>query len=342
MRSPSEPVYPSVTIEVPGSIANIGPHFDGGGVALDCPKLSVTVSPLETAGAIHIEATSTCATPSGRIRGLSGQLALEHYVRETGTQQGLQLRYDDGCDTHGYPTGGTGLSGAEAVGAIIGAAVLLGHKLSPQAAVAYSAYGEPGQHKDNVAPSVFGNFVFISTHPLSDSTLYQPVVAPGTLRLVMGFSSHPKIGGTEHTRSILQAPVEAGTHVQQVNLSVLGAVALQRGDIDSFIASTLGDEYHEPPRAEAGLYGNFTSDDFRVLKAQLYREQVGLAVSGAGPNMNLWYSSEAYPTALPKELTDYVQAWFAQHGVTIDLRPTGIAHQGAYQNALDAYPGSLV
>lgn len=332
--------FDSVTILVPGSTANLGPYFDKAGAAISNWKLRVTLELID-GRAIDLRATSNVPVPEGRERGYAGVKALEQYLHSIGRgQQGCRLTIRD-TSKNGYRTGGTGSSGAEAVGAVTAAAVLLRQVVSSRDIIMASAKGEPKEHKDNVAPSVLGGIVFLADVPDSKELFVTRVLPPRNLGLAIGFSSHQKTGGTESTRGVLEDPVESTLLVRQVGRAVAGALSLERGDVDGFLKFVLGDEYHEPRRAEAGLYGNFSAEEFAKLKKELYeRYRIALAVSGAGSSMQFWFEKNRSRFIIAQEPREFIGEWFMRKGINLCIEEVGIQNRGAYSYARRAYPQS--
>lgn len=134
-------------IEIPSSSANVGLFYDVGCMGLKEPHLIVEYTRLPSESDIKVDAKSPLTPPASRSLGYAGKKALENFLREMGINEGAHLSFED----EGYPVGGLGRSGAEAVGAIMAAAVIYEKPLTRNEVVIFSAHGEPGQHKDNVA-----------------------------------------------------------------------------------------------------------------------------------------------------------------------------------------------
>ena len=147
-----------IKIIIPSSSANVGLGYDIWCLGLEQPQLQLTYTREKRSKEILIDAKGRYQPPSGRILGYAGKIALQSYLKELGITEGAHLLYED----NGYPVGGLGRSGAEAVGAIIAAAIIYNQKLSRTKTVVLSARGEPGEHKDNVAASVNGRFNIIT------------------------------------------------------------------------------------------------------------------------------------------------------------------------------------
>lgn len=335
------PQYDWVIIQVPGSTANLGPYFDRAGAAISNWNLEVTLE--RTDGReIDLQDANCVSVPKGRERGYAGARALEQYLQSIGIrQQGIKLTYKD-ISKNGFPSGGTGSSGAEATGAITAAVVLFGQSASPVDIILASAKGEPGEHKDNVSPSVLGGIVFLSDVPNSRELFISRVSPPRNLGLAIGFSSHQKEQGTEGTRSVvLEDPVESKLLVRQVGRAVAGALSLKDRYVDGFLKFVLGDEYHEPRRAEEGLYGNFTAEEFLELKKELYEKyRIALAVSGAGPSMQFWFDKTRYRQGITAEPREFVEEWFTRRAINMRMEEVKIQTRGAYAYAKRAYPDS--
>lgn len=337
------PQYDRVVIQVPGSTANLGPYFDKAGAALSRPLLQVTLEPINGREIDLAPVISAASTPKGRQRGYAGVIALEQYLHSLGVRQGFRLTYAD-TTKEGFPTGGTGLSGAESTGAITAVVVMLNQLLSPKEVVLASAKGEPNEHKDNVTPSVLGGMVFLSDDPYSDETLIARVLPPKHLGLAMVFSSHQKEKGTEGTLSVLEGPVSSKDMVRQVGRAVVGALLLRDGNVEGFLNLVLGDQYHEPRRADAGLYGGFSAQELFDFKGELYRKyRIALAISGAGPNMGIWFNKKVYPKGLTEEPREYIRLWGEDHSLDLGrIKEVPISRMGAYAYARRKYPQSLL
>lgn len=330
-----------VRIEVPASTGNLGLYYDKSGAAISKPHLAVILE--QTTGHdIEVISTSAAPTPKGRQRGYAGKKALEQYMDSLKIKgRGLRLTYTD-TDETGFRTGGTGLSGAEAVGAIVAAAVLFDQSPSERDIIFASAKAEPDGHLDNVAPSTMGGIVFLSDTSYGE-TLFYKVTPPKDLGLAIGFSSHQKTQGTEGTRRVLTDPVASDVFVRQVGRSVAGVLALQTGDIENFLHVVTSDGFHEPRRADAGMYGNFSASEFFEAKDHLLIENgVALSVSGAGPNMQLWYNKQRYLHGLTEEPASFITSWFGRHGINITIEEVPISEQGAYAFAQKRYPQSAL
>ncbi|MBI4439698.1 hypothetical protein HY638_01890 [Candidatus Woesearchaeota archaeon] len=324
-----------VSIYVPSSSANVGLGYDIWCLGLEQPQLIVDYTKKASPG-IEVKVESPFEPPNGRVLGHAGVVALEKFLKEHKINDGAYLFYED----DGYPVGGLGRSGAEAVGAIMAAAVAYGIKLSRNDIIAASARGEPGEHKDNVAASTNGRFnIIVSSTPYTRKPSVDFYDVPDDLGLVIGFSSHKKTGGTEEGRAALSKPVDVGDYVPQTGNISAATAALVTGNTKRFLELVWGDRFHQPRRSAVRFYGNFDDNEFTTLQRDIF-EKLGVAwnVSGAGPNMQALYSKADYPDGLlTTEISRVLASWFAERGIEMNLKEMNIAKEGAYDCAKRIY-----
>lgn len=322
----------SVTALVPSSTANTGPGFDIWAVGTEKPYLKVTCTKAESG--VEIECRSPCQPPEGRVLGYSGRQAAKKLLRESGINGGAHILYED--SDGGYPVGGLGRSGAEIVGAVMALSVAYDLRLSLQELIELSFRVEG--HPDNVAASMNGGFNIMTMSPYDDHLLVDSYELPENLGLAIGFSSHPKTGGTEEYRRVLKRPVPKNDLVYQTGLASMITAALLTGDTNRFLELVWGDRFHEKRRADARLYGGFNSREFEEIKRELFgRFHVGLSVSGAGNNMQIWYNKDEHPNGIVDKISPTFVPWFQNHGVGMRLKEMETAREGAYACAQRVY-----
>ncbi len=322
----------SVTILVPSSTANIGPGFDIWAVGTKNPYLRVTCTKAESG--VKIECRSPCQAPEGRVLGYAGRLAASELLKESGINKGVRILYEDSDD--GYTVGGRGRSGAEIVGAVLSIAVAYDLRLSLQELIELSFRVEG--HPDNVAASMNGGFNIMTTSPYDNRLLVDRYELPENLGLAIGFSSHQKTGGTEERRRVLARPVPKDLLVHQTGLASMVTAALLTGNTDRFLELVWGDRFHEPRRANKGCYGDFNAREFEGLKRYLFETfHVGLSVSGAGSDMDVWYNKDRHPNGIVDEISPTFVPWFKNHRITMSLKEMETAREGAYAYAQRVY-----
>ncbi len=321
-----------VKLIVPSSIANVGLGFDTWSFGTLQPSLKVTYT--KTTGDIEIEAKSPYQPPPGRVLGYAGRQALESFFRQVGIKDGAHILYED----DNYSVGGTGRSAADAVGAVISAAIIYEKKFTRDEIIALSAKGEPGEHKDNVAGSVNGRFNVVAISPSSKTASIDVYEVPDNLGVVVGYSSHKKVEGTEGMRRVTKYPVLAEDFIAQIGLISAATGALISGNVNRFLELVWGDRFHEPRRADIGGYGNFTANEFAELKKELFDQYgVALNISGAGKNVHFLYNKQQYKNGIVDAISPKTLPWFRERGIEILLKETEIAKKGAYDYAMEHY-----
>lgn len=321
-----------ITLTIPSSSANVGLGYDIWCLGLEAPRLRVTA--WRRASGVEVRARSPLPPPEGRMLGYAARTAAEHFLRGRGVTGGLSLSYED----DGYPVGGLGRSGAESVGAVLAAAILYSLPLTRDEAMAAAAKGEPGEHMDNVAGSLNGRFSIIVRSPATRQLGVDIYDAPADLGIAIGFSSHLKTSGTEGMRAALKDPVAAEDFAVQMGLVSGATAALVSGNTARLLDLVWGDRFHEPRRAAIGGYGAFGAADLADLKRLVFEEyHAALNISGAGPNIQVLYSTRDHPEGIIRRLNPFLTGWFAQWGVQMSLHPSAIALDGAYDAASREY-----
>ncbi|MDP3988113.1 MAG: hypothetical protein Q8P80_03135 [Candidatus Levybacteria bacterium] len=321
-----------ITLKIPSSSANVGLFFDTGCLGLKNPHLKIIYKKQKKG--ISVEIKSPFTPPSGRELGYAGKTALEHFLSKHGVSEGAKIIYED----EGFPVGGLGRSGAEAVGAIMAAAVLYEIPLTRNDVITFAAFGESGNAMDNTAGSTNGNFNIISISPITQKPCIDLIKVPDNLGISIGFSSHKKTQGTEGLRKILQKPVDSLTLITQCGRIAAATYALSKNDVDRFLEVVIGDCFHEVRRANIGGYGNFNANEFFELKRKLFNSKhVALNVSGAGPNMQFLYNKKRYPKGIANEISSTVIPWFKQKHIKLEIKDLEIAKTGAYDYAIRKY-----
>ena len=322
-----------ISIVVPSSSANVGLGYDIWCLGLEQPQLKVTYTKRTRPG-IEFEAKSPYQPPTGRELGYAGHVALDKFLKERGINEGAHLYYED----DGFPVGGLGRSGAEAVGAIMAAAVIYGIKLSRNDVVIASAKGEPDEHKDNVAASTNGRLnIIVPSTPYTSKPSVDFYDVPEDLGLAIGFSSYQKTS-TEAGRKVVRRPVKVKDFVEQTGLISAATAAIVTGNTERFLELVWGDRFHQPRRAHVRFYGDFDDNDFTGLQRKLFEEfHVAWDASGAGPNMQAKYTRKQYPNGIVESISSVVVPWFADRGINLKLEEKVLAKEGAYDYAQRHY-----
>ena len=272
--------YPRVTAKVPASIANLGPGFDVHSIALQKPSIEVTLAKA-TSGSVTIQATGPfCQEVTTNPEFHAGARALRslHKLFGIAESYALQIRVDI------PPRKGLGLSGAEAVGAVLCANQIFKLGLDMPSVARIAATAEPSHHMDNVAASALGGFNIISGMSVEEQkiTTYRPPVDLGVALVVPDIEK----ASTEATRQSLPETVSREQYVSCMGYISKISAAFVSCDVKAIIEALPWDPTFEPARAEAGCYGKGVNAQFlREEKEMLLKEfHVAETISGAGPS----------------------------------------------------------
>ncbi|MGA2789727.1 MAG: hypothetical protein ABSF00_03045 [Candidatus Bathyarchaeia archaeon] len=281
-----EAVHSGVTAKVPASIANLGPGFDVHSIALQKPSIEVTLAK-DTSGSVTIHAIGQFrqeVTTNPEFHAGARALRNLHKLFGVAASYALQIRVDI------PPRKGLGLSGAEAVGAVLCANQIFKLGLDMPSVARIAATAEPSHHMDNVAASALGGFNIISRTSVEEQqiTTYRPPIDLGVALVVPNIEK----ASTEATRQSLPETVSREQYVSCMGYISKISAAFVSCDVNAIIETLPWDPTFEPARAEAGCYGKGVNAQFlREEKKMLLKEfHVAETISGAGPSRALWYS----------------------------------------------------
>lgn len=272
---------------VPASIANMGPGFDVHAIALQSPRIEVELSSAprdsRTIRVRGIYARETTTNPSLHASGR----ALDAVFKLFGKPEGYVLTIQVNIP----PRVGLGLSGAEAVGAVLCAAIGFDLDLNRKDIARIAAMAEPMQHMDNVAASALGAFNIVTRTPVNEQPEITTIMPPRDLGVAVVVPSVEKTS-TGATREVLPQTVPREHYVQSMSLASRISAAFANCDLNALIETLPWDPVVEPARAAAGVYGkgvdaNFLKEEKRLLIEKFH---VAETISGAGPSRALWYS----------------------------------------------------
>lgn len=265
--------YQYVKVFAPASVANVSCGFDVMGFALDHPGDEIVARRTEEPG-IQITKVSgeNGVLPTSVNKNTAG-VAARALLKQLDIDAGIALEIHKKM-----PLGsGLGSSAASSVGAVVAVNQLLGLPFAPNELLTFAAEGERvacgTPHLDNVAPSLFGGFVFIR------SSKPQDVIELDCPKPLFATVVHPQIEiRTEDTRKILRRDISLQKAVTQWG-NVGGLVAgLLKGDY-KLISRSMQDVIIEPIRSV--LIPGFDE----VKKAALDAGALGSGISGSGPSI---------------------------------------------------------
>jgi homoserine kinase len=270
----------SVTVEVPGSSANLGAGFDCFGVALAIvDRIEVEVRGWSR-GQIQVSVDGegrgelTEDRDNRFVRGLEAALGAARGELPEGVGWRIDMHNE-------IPVArGLGSSAAATVAGIVAANALLGGPLDIPTQLRIAA-GIEG-HPDNAAAALLGGFVASAATP--DGVEAIRIDAPRDLRAVL-FVPELRLS-TEAMRKALPGTVPYEDAVANLGAVALGVAGLATGKSD-FLRHLTVDRLHEPYRAAA--YPEFP----RMIAAAREAGALGACLSGAGSTILAFADSMA-------------------------------------------------
>lgn len=266
-----------IRVRVHGSSANLGPGFDVFSIALDAFTDTVEAWYEHDGKGVFIDRIEG---PYAHQVPISKNTALEAanlVIKKTGfTNAGIVLRIFKGVP----PGKGLGSSGASAAAATIAASILTGPSLSLNDLVMVAGEAEAivsgSPHYDNVAASILGGFVIVTS---IGTMLTVRRIGLDALFLIAVPSVDLGSEKTRKMRSVIPERITLKTATRQWGKTALMAVSATRGDLGLFGSLMMGDEIVEPARSSLiPCYHD-------VRSAAIDAGALGVAVSGAGPSL---------------------------------------------------------
>jgi homoserine kinase len=273
-----------VTVQCPGTVANLVCGFDILGMALDNPNDIMEVHLLDEP-TIRVSSRDGFPLPTDPAQNTAGAPLLA-MLEELQEPIGFEVLIDKKIK----PGSGIGSSAASAAGAVIAANHLLGNPFSKEDLVRFALFGEKVasgvKHADNIAPCIYGGITLIrSIFPLDIVSIPAP---PLHVTVV-----HPQIEvRTSDARQILRKQVLLKDAIRQWG-NIAGLVAgLIKNDYD-LIGRSLEDVIIEPVRSM--LIPGFDQVKYQCKSAGA----LGGGISGSGPS--IFMLSKDQTTALQLE-----------------------------------------
>ncbi len=260
---------PPVSVDVPGSSANLGPGYDCLAIALPL-RLRVSVERRPGPLAVTVRGDGADELPADATNLIAATLLTE--LDERGDDLAIEVE-------NGIPLGaGCGSSAAAIVAALAAADLLRGRDID-RASLILRASAIEG-HPDNVAASVLGGITIAA----GDPPIARRIDPPESLGLVVAVASE-RVPTTD-ARAALTDDIPRANAVWNIQHSALLVHALHTGALED-VAAALTDRLHQDARAP--LMPTFEalrsrSDDLGAL---------GVTLSGAGPSVLVWCNAEA-------------------------------------------------
>jgi len=265
----------SVTVRAPCSTANLGPGFDVFGMALDAFYDEVTVTKKPKSFGIKI--VSSDDIPLDPKKNTAGIVAIEMRKVER-IEDGLEIKIKKKVPA-GYGMGSSAASAAACARAID---ELFSLKLDGRDLLEYAGTGEKASagtvHYDNVAASLFGEFVVVNSQPD-----FWVLPCPRDLKLVVGI---PKIKvpkqKTKASRGVLPKNVKFSAAMNNMaDAAAMIASLVVDKDASLFYKWISYDSIVTPARKK--MIPGF--DKVQGLVEHASNDSVGFTISGAGPSV---------------------------------------------------------
>ena len=260
----------SVIVHAPCSTANLGPGFDVFGLALDAFYDKIIVK--KKGKGISIKTQDDI--PHGIEQNTAGLVAKE-MKKKCKISGGIEITIEKNV-----PAGfGMGSSAASAAACAIGINKLYNLKLSVNELVSYAGIGEKASagsiHYDNVAASILGGFIVVSSNPLNVIR----VDAPKDLILCLAVPEMkvPK-KKTKVSRSVIPKNVKLSDSLKNLTNETHIVAGFLNKD-SKMIGESVIDVIVEPARKH--MIPGFDNVKKNALRAGAF----GVTISGAGPSV---------------------------------------------------------
>ncbi|MSP12124.1 MAG: homoserine kinase [Chloroflexi bacterium] len=308
------PVFPTVTVYIPATSANLGPGFDCFGLALG---LYNAIHLAETRAGLEIEISGEGAENLPRDTSNMVYRSIARVEEVTGHLfAGLHLRLVNGIPLES----GLGSSAAAVAGGLLAANALLPVPLDQRQLLRLAM--ELEGHPDNVAPAILGGLVVASQETQNPQAhgagLIYARVEPTAFKVIVTLPDFRL--PTTLARQALPQTVPLQDAVYNMSRAALVLLALQRGDYE-LLGRAMGDRLHQPYRARL-IPGRDA-----VFAAAQQAGAVAVAVSGAGPSI-IAFAKQGH-----EQIAFAMEAAFQAHGLAarswildIDLSGARIEH----------------
>ncbi|WP_423792718.1 homoserine kinase [Methanocaldococcus indicus] len=246
----------------PCTSANLGVGFDVFGLCLEEPYDIIEVEKIDKGIVIDVDREDIPKDVEKNTAGLVAKKMLEDFKID----EGVYIKIKKGVK----PGSGLGSSAASAAGTAYAINKLFNLNLSKLDLVRYAAYGEKGQHYDNVAPAIYGGFTIVLQNPLRVLNIdinLDVVVAIPDINI-----------DTEEARKIIPKKVDLNDMINNVAYASSLVYSLYNKDIELLGACIMKDNVIEPVRGK--LIPKYF--EFRE-KAKQYC--YGVTISGSGPSI---------------------------------------------------------
>ncbi|HEV3325004.1 MAG TPA: homoserine kinase [Puia sp.] len=297
------PAARHVTVQCPGTVANLVCGFDILGMALDAPYDLMEVRLLDEPR-VTITSRDGFPLPADPAQNTAGAPLLEMLAELNGDSRPPAapdigpIGFEVIITKKIKPGSGIGSSAASAAGAVVAANYLLDNIFSKEDLVRFALFGEKVasgvKHADNIAPCIYGGITLIrSIFPLDIVSIPAPLLHVTVV--------HPQIEvRTADARQILRKQVLLKDAIRQWG-NIAGLVAgFIKNDYD-LIGRSLEDVIIEPVRSM--LIPGFDEVKHSCKAAGA----LGGGISGSGPSIFMLSRDETTAIRLEKIMRDIYQ-----------------------------------
>jgi homoserine kinase len=310
----------SVTVRAPCSTANLGPGFDVFGLALDAFYDEVTVTK-KGKGITIVSSDDIPLDPKKNTAGIVAKAMLDNFRKEGWTKykNGIEIKIKKGVPA-GY---GLGSSAASAAACALGMESLFktekkwgARESRAYDLVYYAGLGEKASagtvHYDNVAASLFGNFVIVNPNFLNHKYKVPVTTLDVEIDIVIGI---PKIKVPKQKTKASRGVIPKTVKFSDASFNLANAtmfVAKGGGNPSTF--TYLRDAIVEPARKK--MIPGFDQVKENAMKAGA----IAFVISGAGPSVIAFsnYYKKGGVTA-PKKIGAAMKKGFKSAKVDCDI-----------------------
>jgi len=292
--------FDKVIVRAPASTANLGPGYDVLGLALDVMYDTVEIQLSSKRDiVIEMEGVEADTIPTNPKMNTAGRTLLEFQKRFD--NYGFKAKIKKGIP----PGTGIGSSGATAAATAVAVNHLLDLKLDKLELTKIAMQGETSPHADNVAPSIYGGLVIVSSYePLEIYAFPPPAELEFALAVPRGIKKT-----TQKAREVLPQKVELPKIIHNLGSVSTIVAGLLLSDANLVGRGMLGDQIVEPVRAS--LYKGYLN----AKKTAMEAGALGATLSGAGPTIIAIVKREK---ASPSEVARVMKEAFQAEGIECD------------------------
>ncbi|ARM75150.1 homoserine kinase [Acidianus manzaensis] len=286
----------SVRVIAYSTSANLGSGFDILSLAHTAFKDEIIIEENKEKNKIEIESNDRIPL---QIEKNSAGLAAKMLLQDKGIDRGIKIKIKKGI-----PFGlGLGSSGASAAASVLGINELFDLKLSKNDLVKYAMLGEQASsgspHPDNVAASIFGGIVSVSS--VSPVRVVEiPVNLDFNILLIV--PEGQKEGKTKKAREMLPNQISLSKYVNNSRYLSSFLLGIIKGDKE-LVRMGLNDDIVEVAREPLFPYYK------KIKEIALKNDAVGSCVSGAGPSILILYDNDTNLDKIKKEAYDVCSSY---------------------------------